>query len=478
MTPPGLSFVAAGPSGRRRPPHRRAAHALLGLDRARGRAALPEILRHAAGAPAVRPAQGARSAARGGPRQRASPPSPARRGGAPRGRRLGRGRRPRLQHHRTCRARQFGHHRAAWPRARIRSRCSSSARSAAASFSASGSARLSGKALRIAHMGHVNAPMILGTLGALEVALVALDIAHGKGGAPGRDRLAGRCHPGLSRTGGRGRNRTADQGFAVPCIATLLPGPTAQMVVFYRARQRWSTAQRSSRPAVKPIVAPARRRYSPARCRSSWPRSTTSPHHRERALPMDYARARLNMVANQLRPNRIEDPRLLDAMREVPRERFLPKLLRGVAYADEDLLLPGGGHLIEPLVARAADPGRAGSGRTRSSWCSAARPAMRARSLARLAATVILIQPDQTATAQIETPARGARGRQRRGRGERRSERRPSEPGAVRRDPAGRLGRGRAAGAAASSSARAAASSRWSTTAGSARARCSRGCTA
>jgi alanine-glyoxylate transaminase/serine-glyoxylate transaminase/serine-pyruvate transaminase len=41
---------------------------------------------------------------------------------------------------------------------------------------------LSGKALRIAHMGHVNAPMILGTLGALEIGLVALDIAHGKGG--------------------------------------------------------------------------------------------------------------------------------------------------------------------------------------------------------------------------------------------------------------------------------------------------------
>jgi alanine-glyoxylate transaminase / serine-glyoxylate transaminase / serine-pyruvate transaminase len=41
---------------------------------------------------------------------------------------------------------------------------------------------LSGKALRIAHMGHVNAPMILGTLAALEVALVALDVAHGKGG--------------------------------------------------------------------------------------------------------------------------------------------------------------------------------------------------------------------------------------------------------------------------------------------------------
>jgi alanine-glyoxylate transaminase/serine-glyoxylate transaminase/serine-pyruvate transaminase len=31
-------------------------------------------------------------------------------------------------------------------------------------------------------MGHVNAPMILGTLGVVEVALNALKIPHGKGG--------------------------------------------------------------------------------------------------------------------------------------------------------------------------------------------------------------------------------------------------------------------------------------------------------
>ncbi len=39
----------------------------------------------------------------------------------------------------------------------------------------------SGKALRIAHMGHVNAPMVLGTLGGFEIGLVALDIPHGQG---------------------------------------------------------------------------------------------------------------------------------------------------------------------------------------------------------------------------------------------------------------------------------------------------------
>ena len=41
---------------------------------------------------------------------------------------------------------------------------------------------LDGKAFRIAHMGHVNAPMVLGSLGVIETALVALDIPHGKGG--------------------------------------------------------------------------------------------------------------------------------------------------------------------------------------------------------------------------------------------------------------------------------------------------------
>jgi alanine-glyoxylate transaminase/serine-glyoxylate transaminase/serine-pyruvate transaminase len=41
---------------------------------------------------------------------------------------------------------------------------------------------LHGKAFRIAHMGHVNAPMILGTLGVVEMALKALRMPHGEGG--------------------------------------------------------------------------------------------------------------------------------------------------------------------------------------------------------------------------------------------------------------------------------------------------------
>jgi alanine-glyoxylate transaminase / serine-glyoxylate transaminase / serine-pyruvate transaminase len=45
-----------------------------------------------------------------------------------------------------------------------------------------GIGELQGEAFRIAHMGHVNAPMILGTLGVIEIGLNALNIPHGKGG--------------------------------------------------------------------------------------------------------------------------------------------------------------------------------------------------------------------------------------------------------------------------------------------------------
>jgi alanine-glyoxylate transaminase / serine-glyoxylate transaminase / serine-pyruvate transaminase len=41
---------------------------------------------------------------------------------------------------------------------------------------------LAGQAFRIAHMGHINAPMVLGTLGVIEVGLNALGIPHGRGG--------------------------------------------------------------------------------------------------------------------------------------------------------------------------------------------------------------------------------------------------------------------------------------------------------
>jgi len=65
---------------------------------------------------------------------------------------------------------------------------------------------------------------------------------------------------------------------------------------------------------------------------------------------MDYAAARHNMVESQIRPNQVTDPLVMTAMAEVPREAFLPKSLRGVAYVDDDIPLGNGRHMMEPLV--------------------------------------------------------------------------------------------------------------------------------
>jgi len=54
---------------------------------------------------------------------------------------------------------------------------------------------LNGRAFRIAHMGHVNAPMVLGTLAVVETGLVALGIPHGKGGVQAAIDWLGRSVP-------------------------------------------------------------------------------------------------------------------------------------------------------------------------------------------------------------------------------------------------------------------------------------------
>jgi protein-L-isoaspartate(D-aspartate) O-methyltransferase len=56
------------------------------------------------------------------------------------------------------------------------------------------------------------------------------------------------------------------------------------------------------------------------------------------------------MVDGQLRPNRVTDARLLAAMGKVPRERFLPPGLAARAYVDEDIALPGGRVMMQPML--------------------------------------------------------------------------------------------------------------------------------
>ena len=63
-----------------------------------------------------------------------------------------------------------------------------------------------------------------------------------------------------------------------------------------------------------------------------------------------FADARNCMVDSQIRPNRVADPRILSAMRRLPRERFLPANVWSLAYADEDVPLGNGRFMLEPMV--------------------------------------------------------------------------------------------------------------------------------
>ena len=114
---------------------------------------------------------------------------------------------------------------------------------------------------------------------------------------------------------------------------------------------------------------------------------------------IDYAVARANMVENQLRPSRIDDPGVLQAMGEIPRELFVPKALRGCAYGDEDLALGQGRFLIEPLalgkLLQASEP-RPATWR----WWSATPRAMSRRSCPGSPATVFLLRAARASPAE------------------------------------------------------------------------------
>ncbi len=69
------------------------------------------------------------------------------------------------------------------------------------------------------------------------------------------------------------------------------------------------------------------------------------------AAPIDpFAEPRNRMVDSQVRPNKVNDPRILKAMRTLPRERFLPPALAPLAYADQDVPLGNGRVLLAPML--------------------------------------------------------------------------------------------------------------------------------
>ena len=59
---------------------------------------------------------------------------------------------------------------------------------------------------------------------------------------------------------------------------------------------------------------------------------------------------RENMIQRQMRPAHVNDPRVLEAFRAVPRETFLPASLHGIAYSDEEIEVSAGRKLVKPTV--------------------------------------------------------------------------------------------------------------------------------
>ena len=64
----------------------------------------------------------------------------------------------------------------------------------------------------------------------------------------------------------------------------------------------------------------------------------------------DYAEARSNMVARQLKAREITDPRVLAAMGKVPRHLFVPPDLAPLAYGDHPLPIGGGQTISQPHI--------------------------------------------------------------------------------------------------------------------------------
>ena len=65
---------------------------------------------------------------------------------------------------------------------------------------------------------------------------------------------------------------------------------------------------------------------------------------------MDYQVARHNMVENQIRPNRVTDIRVINAMANIPRERFVPEGAEAIAYGDKAVFLGKDRYLMAPML--------------------------------------------------------------------------------------------------------------------------------
>src|SRR5688500_4543412 len=65
---------------------------------------------------------------------------------------------------------------------------------------------------------------------------------------------------------------------------------------------------------------------------------------------VDFASLRLRMVQRQIAARGIRDRRVLDAMRAVPREAFVPEKSRDYAYEDTPLPIEAGQTISQPYM--------------------------------------------------------------------------------------------------------------------------------
>lgn len=62
------------------------------------------------------------------------------------------------------------------------------------------------------------------------------------------------------------------------------------------------------------------------------------------------ATARQHMIDSQLRPNEVNDEKIIEAITSVNREKFIPKALSGVAYNDDNIQVSQDRSIMGPMV--------------------------------------------------------------------------------------------------------------------------------
>ena len=65
---------------------------------------------------------------------------------------------------------------------------------------------------------------------------------------------------------------------------------------------------------------------------------------------MNIEQARFNMIEQQIRPWDVLDPEVLNLLSIVKRENFVPAAYRNIAFADLEVPLPAGEHMLAPRV--------------------------------------------------------------------------------------------------------------------------------